>query len=128
MTDVLKICAAALVVAVSGFLLREMGWRGAVAFSVLSAVVFFSFLSDGLSRLGASVSALAKLGGVGTVAKEILKLTGVSYVFGVCSDICADLGEKTVSSALEVVGRVEILLICMPYFIKIAEYAVGLVG
>ncbi len=128
MTEALRICAAALTVAVCGFLLRELGWRGAVSFSVVCAVIFLSFLSDGLSEMSKWLGSISKYGEIGAVAKEILKVTGVSYIFGVCSDIATELGEKSIATALTVVGRVEILLISMPYFFKIMEYAVALVG
>ena len=128
MTDVLKIAAAAITTSVAAFLLREMGWRGAVAFSLFGAAVFLSFLSDGLGELGRGIGEIVSVAGVSEIAGEILKIVGASYVFGISSDICQDLGERTLSTALVTVGRVEILLIALPYFIRITRSAVELVG
>lgn len=128
MTEVIRLAACALVVCVAAFLLREMGWRGAVAFSVFGAAAFFSFLSDGLSEILGSVSEIGEIGGISEITKEILKVVGASYIFGISADICSELGEKALSAALLSVGRVEILLISMPYFIGIVKAAVGLVG
>ncbi len=128
MTELLKICGGAIIVAVTAFLLREFGTRGAAAFSILGLVIFLGVLADGVKDTAAAVSGLADMAGVGVMAKEILKLTGVSYIFGISSDICAELGEKSLSLALLAVGRVEILLIVMPYFLEIVKYSTSLVG
>ena len=128
MSEVFKICAAALVLCVAGFLLKEMGWRGAVAFSVFGAVALLSFLADGLFSFVKGVAAFTDETGVSDMAKEVLKVVGASYVFGISADICAELGERGISSALLTVGRVEMLLISLPYFLKIVEAATALVS
>lgn len=128
MTEILKICAAALVVGVAAFLLREMGWRGAIAFSIFGTVALLSFLSDGLFTFVGSIKSLSETAGTSDMAKEILKIIGASYVFGISSDICLELGERALSSALTAVGKVEILLVTLPYFIKILEAATSLVS
>lgn len=128
MSDAMKICGGALIAAVCAFLLRELGWRGAVAFSAVALALFFGILADGLSVAAGGISEIAAEYGVGEIAKEILKTVGVTYIFGICSDICAELGERSLSSALDAVGRVEILLIAMPYFIKVLRSAAELVG
>ncbi len=125
---VMKICLGALVIAVCAFLLRELGWRGVPAFSVLSLAVFMGFASDGLSKLLSELTGLSETANISFAAKEIFKIMGASYIFGICSDICSELGEKNLASALSVAGRVEILLIVMPYFLEIVRYAAELVG
>ena len=128
MTEVIRLAALALVIGIAAFLLREMGWRGAVAFSVFGAAALLSFLSDGLSKFIDGVYEIGTLGGISEITKDILKVVGASYVFGISADICSELGEKALSTALTSVGRVEIFLISMPYFMGIVKSAVGLVG
>ena len=128
MSEVFKICAAALVLCIAAFLLREMGWRGAVAFSVFGAVALLSFLADGLFSFVKGVSAFTEKTGVSDMAKEVLKVVGASYVFGISADICTELGQRAVSAALVTVGRLEMLLISFPYFLKIIEAGAALVS
>ncbi len=125
--EVMKICGAALICAVCAFLLREFGWRGTVAFSLIVLAVLAGVLADKLSELVKTAEVFSEYSGVGDVAKEILKITGVSYIFGISSDICSELGERSLSSILTAVGRIEIMLIAMPYFLKIIRYAAELV-
>ncbi len=125
--DVVKICASALIAAVCGILLRELGWRGAAIFSVLALVIFLGTLADGIYALSDDVTMISEEYGVGQTAREILKVIGASYLFGICSDVCSDLGERSIAGALTVVGRVEILLIVMPYFLEMIRNAATLV-
>ena len=126
--DVVRICASALIAAVCGILLRELGWRGAGVFSVLALVIFLGTVADGISSLSKDVLLISEEYGVGRTAKEILKVIGVSYLFGICSDVCSELGERAIAGALTVVGRVEILLLVMPYFFEMIRNAAALVG
>ena len=128
MSDVIKICAAALIAAVCGALLREFGWRGGVAFSAVALAVFVGVFSDGISEIASKTLSVSESYGVGKIAKEVLKLIGVSYIFGISSDVCTELGEKTLANTLVAVGRVEIFLIVMPYFLEIVKQAASLVG
>ena len=49
----------------------------------------------------------------------MLKITGLSYLYSVTSEICSSLGEAGISRAVDTVGRVEMLLVALPYFKKI---------
>ena len=60
-------------------------------------------------------------------AECALKIVGAGYLFGICSDIAAELGEPLVSKGLLTVGRVEILLIAMPYFVGAVQLGAELV-
>lgn len=126
--DVIKICASALIAAVCGILLRELGWRGAGIFSVFALVIFLGTLADGIASLSKDVFKISEEYGLGQTAKEILKVIGASYLFGICSDLCSDLGEQAIAKALTAVGRVEILLIVTPYFFKMIRSAADLLG
>ena len=53
-------------------------------------------------------------------------MLGVGYVFGIVSDICEEMGERGISSAVINAGRIEIFLLIFPYFKKILEMGIGL--
>ena len=57
----------------------------------------------------------------GEIVGVALKALGVSYLFAVSSDVCTSLGEGGVARALDVLGRVELAIIVMPYVLKIIE-------
>lgn len=122
-----KICALGMLVAFVGVLLAECGWRGKRVFGVLAAVVLMIGLSDGIGELFGGVTSISDSAGVGEVAAVAMKVVGVGYVFGFCSDTARELGENSVSSILTIAGRIEILLLVLPYFKKILEFGMELV-
>jgi hypothetical protein len=61
------------------------------------------------------------------VADAALRLVGVGYVYGASAEISRTMGQSEVASALEVVGRVEILLIAVPYIKEIITLGAELI-
>ena len=45
---------------------------------------------------------------------NVLKALGVAVLTQICADICRDLGEGSAASGVELIGRIEILLLCVP--------------
>ena len=124
---ILKACAMGIIFAFLGFLLSELGFGGKKIFTVLSIVFILSFLASSLSGIVGEVGTLAELGGVGEAAKCSLKILFLGYVFGISSDVCAELGENGVANALSLVGRGEIILLVMPYVRDVVNLGVGLI-
>ena len=45
---------------------------------------------------------------------NVLKALGVALISQICADVCRDCGEGSAASGVELIGRVEILLLCIP--------------
>lgn len=118
----------ALLLAITAFVLRGFGWRGAPVFALFASVVLMGEGIDELSRLIGSVEVIGKEVGVGEPVGAALKVLGLEYLFGISSDACRDIGEPGIAKAVEVVGRVEIIAVIMPYFTEIINAGVGLIG
>ena len=58
----------------------------------------------------------------------ILKVVGVGYLAGISSDICSELGAARIGNAVTLVGRLEIIAIATPFFVKILDMGVELIG
>ena len=122
-----KLCALGMLVCFVGVLLSEYGWRGKKVFGVLCAVILMIGLADGISEIFSGVSSLSEDAGVSDVCSVAMKVVGTGYVFGFCADVARELGESSVSSILTLAGRVEILLLVLPYFQRILEFGMELV-
>ena len=118
----------ALLLAITAFVLRGFGWRGAPVFALFASVVLMGEGIDELSRLIGSVEVIGKEVGVGEPVGAALKVLGLEFLFGISSDACRDIGESGIAKAVEVVGRVEIIAVIMPYFAEIINAGVGLIG
>ena len=84
-----------------------------------------------LSELPAFFSDFLKLFGdfeaLGESALSILKIIGIGYIFGISSDVCRELGEAGISSALSLIGRFEAIAVALPFIAEIFSLALSLV-
>lgn len=108
-----------------GVVLRELGFKG----------VRFVTLLGTVSLIGVCVLCIGDvidmIPGLGNIQKEytvaMLKMVGVGYAFGICSDVCRELGETSLAGAVCLFGRVEILVISLPFIKRIVEKGVELI-
>ena len=56
-----------------------------------------------------------------------MKILFVGYVFGISSEICRELGEGGISTVMTSLGKIEIILIVLPYIRDIVYLGVGLI-
>ena len=124
----MRICLAALLSAVVGVLLSELGFKGKRVFSAVAIVALVSLIGTGIKSLISDVMGISSNVGIEESAAVALKVLGCGYVFGICSELCTELGEAGVGRALSLAGRVEILLLVMPYFVKTISLGMELIG
>ena len=124
MSALWKVLAYALITLFLGVVLRELGFKGTRLVVLLGTVTLLGVFVLYIGEL------FDMLPGVGEENREyavaMLKMVGVGYAFGICSDVCRELGEGTLGSTVCLLGRVEILLICLPFIKRIIERGVEL--
>ena len=123
----MRILAIGLLSAVVGFVLTQLGFGGKRAFGALAFVIIIASVSSGLGEIIGTVSDFARLGGVSEGATVALKIVFVGYLFGICSDIATELSESAVASALSVAGKVETVLLILPYLSEVVSRAAEIV-
>lgn len=92
----------------------------ALGFSILlvsSAAPLVTFL-QGLIQ-NTSVSGYASI---------LLKALGVAVLTQCCSEICKECGENGISTGVELAGKIEILLLCLPLINEILTLAKNLMS
>ncbi|MBR1528279.1 MAG: hypothetical protein IJ642_03115 [Oscillospiraceae bacterium] len=57
----------------------------------------------------------------GSYFKLLCKAIGISYLTQLGTDICHDCGESAVASAVELCGRIMLVLLSLPLFLTLAE-------
>lgn len=124
---ILRLIGAALILTVSAFLLKNFGWRGAPIFTAIALVLFISEAEGELEYIFSSIKKIGSESGIENALSAAIKVLGIGYLFGVCSDVCRELGETGIAKAVEIVGRVEIIAVVVPYFEEIIKVGIGLV-
>ncbi len=118
----LKVCGVAVLAGMMCFLISEMGGRGKRAISSLFIVTFLIIFID-LAK--DAVTEVMSITG-GAVEKEVLisvlKIIGIGQAFGLCSSLCTELSEGGIASVVALVGKVEMLLIMLPYIKELLSF------
>jgi hypothetical protein len=113
--------------AVSAFILKAFGWRGAPLIVIGALLAIFSRAADGLGELLSVFEAVGEVEGAMNAARYLLKILGLGYLSGICSDFCRELGEAGIASAVNLVARIESLVIISPLVSEIITLALELV-
>lgn len=118
----LSLFGAALLLAVSAFALRELGWRGVPVFVTLGALLL---LGEAISSAEGLIRLFLHLGeetGLTDTVRTVLKILGLGYLTSLTAETCRALGEGAVASAVVTAGRLSILLLAVPFFEKLLTY------
>ena len=125
MSDWVKVIAYVLITLFLGALLKELGFKGSKLVLLLGVV---SVLGAVVIYIGKMLSFLPNLSDdTKEYAVAMLKILGVGYAFGICSDICTELGEPSLASAVCLFGRIEIVMLSIPFIKTIVEKGIELI-
>jgi stage III sporulation protein AD len=109
----LKICGGALLCAVAIVLLKSVGgltlplqWTGNVLL-VGAAVLMMTPVLTYLGELCTDV-------GMGEMASLLIRGLGVALLTQLCADLCRQSGEASLAGGVELAGKAELLLLCLP--------------
>ena len=109
----LKMCGGALLLAVAIVLIKSAGgmtlplqWTGNVLLIGAAFLMLTPFLSW--------VSEVCQGAGTGEQAALLFKGLGVAILTQLCADFCRQSGEGQLAGSVELAGKAEILLLCLP--------------
>ena len=80
------------------------------------------------SPLVAFLSELIKNDAVSSYAELLLKALGIAVLTQCCSELCRECGEGSAGSGVELIGKIEILLLSLPLINEILESARSLLA
>ncbi len=120
---VLKLCMIALLILTSTTVIRT--WRSDFLplIRIAAVVLFGSLLIASVAPLLSLVTSLGGGAGASQYVTVILKGLGIVLLVQITSDICRDSGEATLAGHIEIVGKLELLLLCIPLIEEILATA-----
>lgn len=119
----LQLSAAAVLFAALCLILRESGSR---ASGLVALAGGLALLTYAISRYKEPIAALVRLAeeaGLAGSFAALLKMLAVALLAHLAAELCRDMGEGTLASRIELCGRVEILLLCLPLFLELCTLA-----
>lgn len=107
---------------VAAVLLKNFGFKGV---PVLISVAISAAVTAYVGELGGVFYTLGEVLGDngGVYISAAVKILGVGYLSGMVADVCREFGEGGLASAAVIVGRLEILIISLPFLEKIIALA-----
>lgn len=122
-----QIFAVALISLVLVIAVKKESPLTAVFISVASGVIIIYMI---MPRLSVCFETLLDIAFGSSVSAEyieiILKITGISYLAEFCSQLCADCGQASIASKVEIGAKVFIMTISMPVIFGLIDALNGL--
>ena len=109
-SEVLKICAVAVLCALVGVMLGKLTGNIGVAVRLAGLAIVLGGCAVLLGELMERIGEWGLEQSVADYTSLMLRALGIGVVCRVCSDICRDCGEGTVASAVESAGKLAIIL------------------
>lgn len=127
--DVFVICIAAVAAAVFVVLLKKYNPEIAMLTAMITGIIIFALI---LTSISPAIDLLKRLSSlVGDSGKNIgilLKSMGICYICQFSADSCRDAGQGALAGKVELVGKLAVVLLCLPLLEEIINYAVNIIG
>ena len=116
---IIKICMLALLCVTSGTVIKHMRPDFSPLVRVAGSITIITATLALIIPSVVYIKALFEGNELGEYAGMIIKALGIAILAQICADICRDCGEGSVASGVELVGRLEILVLCFPLIEKL---------
>jgi hypothetical protein len=120
---VIKIIGFGILSALTAYLLSELGFRGKRIYSTLIISLFLLYFIGSLEGIFYSVLSLDIGESAVSAIKTSLKILGISQSFSLASAVASELSEVGISNVLDLVGKLEIIMIALPYIKDVITFA-----
>ncbi len=121
MSLLIQYVGVGILLAVLGFLLREIGFRGAPLFGVMAITTLYIVVISRVETIIGSLNEISTLLGASELFLVATRIIGIGYITSLSSEMCKEIGDIGVARAVEMLGRVEILAVSIPYAVRIVE-------
>ena len=120
---ILKLCMVALLMLASTSVIKQWKADFLPLIRIGAVVLFGTLLIASAEPLLSLLGTLSASSGASQYIEIILKGLGIVILTQISSDICRDSGENTLATNIETVGKLELLLLCIPLIEEILGVA-----
>lgn len=122
MTELWTVCGIGICALAVLTLLRELRKEYAPLFMLGFTVVLLAAMIPKLSGAVDFLKECASAAG-GERISVVIRALGITYLTSTASELCRSAGESALGNTIELAGRVEILLLCIPLFRELLDIA-----
>lgn len=114
MNGIIKIAGAAIITAVCAMTVKTFNNTAGRAVALSGTVIILICAVNNIQLFFSGFTDTIDLGLLGVYGTRMIKSLGVGLAVKISSDVCRDCGEDTVASGIELAGKAEIILLCLP--------------
>ena len=126
--DTVKLCAVGILVTVVSVVLQRWNPQFELPLKLSSAILFIGLVLSLAVPLVTYVSGLMHETAASPYATLVMRALGVAVISETVGGICRECKETSVASYIEMAGRLEILILCLPLIEEILEHVKGLLS
>lgn len=125
--EIFKLSAAALTGCIFALLLKEYKPVFSAAIGIISALFLFFCVFGKIEYIFSTINAISSNLSFGSkYTQSLIKITGISYITRIGTDICRDSGQTAIGNSLEAVGKILIVTVSIPILLDVLNLLVGL--
>ena len=125
--SIIKVAVIGIVSVLLGLQFKTIKSEYGTMVVLVAAICIFFF---GITRVNRIIEAVnlvkSGLGISGSYIQMLLKIVGISYICEFSSDICKDSGYSALSNQIHILGKLSILVISAPVFLKLFDVIGGM--
>lgn len=110
----IKVCFFAVICIAASVTLRQLRPEFPAFLRIASVVAIGSLAVSVILPIVTYLASLFDGDTIGNYGGMVLKALGTAFLVQICADICRDSGEGSLASGVELIGKLEILLLCIP--------------
>ncbi len=125
----MSVIGAICVIACISIILKKYAKEYSLLVNIFLGIIVIFYLSSRLMPIFRQIESLINLAKVPEKYVSILfKSLGICFASQFAADCCRDVGENSLASKIETIGKVSILATSVPLFEEIIKTALGLMG
>ena len=123
-----QLCGLSLLAAALAMLLRAASVKHAPLLSLCGGSLLLLFALDRYKTPIRAMMEMAEEAGISASVEVVLRMLALGMLSSFAADLCREMGEPTLAARVELCGRAEILLLCLPFLDELFSLAIGLVS
>ena len=121
--EILKLCMLGVLGVCAAMTLKQ--WKSDLL-PLLRVAILLLFGIAAIANIHPAIAYLSQLGeytGIGNYVEVLFKALGIAILTQYTAEICRECGENAAASGVELTGKIEILLLCLPLIDEILVMA-----
>ena len=121
--DIFKVVAFSIVAVILITILKSVKKEDfALTITIIASLVLFAFVLAKLESITTLLTSLIEKSGINKdYLTLLLKVTGISYVVELATNICKDAGNTSIASKVEMLGKISIVVLTIPILTSVVS-------